>query len=190
MEIQKTVSALCADQITNSWIYKSINDYLSSNDFVTASYLHGHPECCEDPMYLHIRLFALDKDTSCEDDDSNIIIKNMFNSLIKNADKIKQIQNELEEYNSEIRNMLCSIDFNLSTIYEYAVTIDSYSKVKNIVESDIETAFDTIERLQEYSYDGYYIFEGKCDLDELIRALSYSILLDFRWHNYFNLIAR
>lgn len=190
MEIQKTMSACDVDTIVNSWIYKSINDYLSSKDFVTASYLHGHSQCCEDPMYVHIRLYALDKDSSCEFDDSNIIIKNMFNSLIKNADKIKQLQNELEEYNSEIRHMICSIDFNLSTNYEYAVTIDSYLKVKDIVESDIETALDTIERLQEYSDDGYYIFEGKCDLDELIRALSYSILIDVRWQNYFNLITR
>lgn len=190
MEIQKTMSAYDVDQIVNSWIYKSINDYLSSNDFVTASYLHGHPQCCEDPMYMHIRLFMLDEDTSCEDDDSNIIIKNMFNSLIKNADKIKQIQNELEEYNSEIRHMLCSIDFNLSTNYEYAVTIDSYLKVKDIVESDIEIALNTIKNLQDYSDDECYIFDGRCDLNELTRALSYSILIDFRWHNYFNLIAR
>ena len=190
MEIQKTMSAYDVDQIVNSWIYKSINDYLSSNNFVAASYLHGHPQCCEDPMYIYIRLFALDKDTSCEDDDSNIIIKNMFNSLIKNADKIKQIHNELEEYNSEIRDLLCSIDFKLSTNYEYAVTVDSYLKVKDIVESDIEIALNTIKELQDYSDYEYYIFERKCDLNELIRALSYSILIDFRWQNYFNLITR
>lgn len=188
MTTQETLTPFEIDGITNSWIYKAINDYLDSKDFVVNSNLHGHPRCCEDPMYTYIRLFTMDKDGTNEDDPANIIIKHMFSNLRKSSNKVCDILECNNDYNWDVRNKLSKFDFSLSSSYNDKYLVNCWFDIMSILENDIESLINVID-----DYDSFRLyndlFDGNCDVTWLSRVLSYSILSDKRWHNFFELIS-
>lgn len=188
MKKQETLTALEVDCIINSWIYKQINDYLD-RDFVTHSYLHGNPDCCEDPLYANARLFGLDRDRIGEDDPANVVIKHMFNNLVANASKVREALENNESYNSEMRSHIMSIDFSLGCEYKNQILVDSWFAIKDIIEYRMHEAVAKIRECGYYPDFDEGLFEDKCDITWLSRALSYSILSDARWDNYFKLIT-
>lgn len=188
MKTQETLTLFEINGITNSWIYKAIEDYLDSKDFVVNSDLHGHPRCCEDPMYTYIRLFSLDKDSTNEDDPANIIIKHMFSNLRKNSNKVCDILECNDDYNLEVRNKLSKFDFSLSCHYNDKYLVNCWFDIMSILEQGVESLINAIADSDSFRlYND--LFDGNCDVHWLSRALSYSILSDKRWHNYFKLIT-
>lgn len=189
MEIKETLTELEVDCITNSWIYKQINDYLDK-DFVHCSYLHGNPVCCEDPLYTNARLFGLDKDNSGEDDPANIVIKHMFNNLVNNASKVGEVLENNDNYNSDMRSHIMRIDFILGHSYNDKIVVDNWFAIKDIIEDRLHEVVAKIKECSYYTDFDESLFEGNCNITVLSRALSYSILSDTRWDNYFKLINR
>lgn len=189
MKTKETLTRLEVDGITNSWMYKAINNYLSSDMFVNMSSWHGHPDCGEDPLYMHARLYALNKDNVGPQDPSNVIVSHIFSNVVAHLDEVQKIFDRMDNYNIYISNMLHQLDNESVFSYNDKVPVDCWHDLKDIMEQRIYDAIDKIYDEWNSFNEKSDIFEGATDITWLTRALSYSMLTDIRWRNYFNIIS-
>ena len=156
--------------VVNSRLYNVIQDYFDNHIYNTIC--KTNPKdwdlLIDNPLYMYIRLYVLDKDGTSEDDWSNIILKHIFKELHKCAPFINLMyankvgKNRVDNF-CDIKMIIAEGVHNAICYY--------------ITNSDNVSHYDELENL----------FDNNFTIDDFIINLSYSIANDYQWKEYFNI---